>query len=222
MIEVVTVYAPRKNHEKYVDFRPLMLYQKQSVETYGHRHVVVSDMPAISKLNVLYRELPHSLMLAIIAGQIAYLEQWSGEHAVLLADVDCLVARPLEAAFDGSFDLGLTNRDNPVAPINNGAMYVAPGCKDAVLKFFHKAQALCKKHWGGDQEAIALAAAPIPKDHCVHVRDGLRVGFFSMQTHNCVPRCQGLRHKKNPYVVHFKGDRKGWMETYLRAFILKT
>ena len=224
MIEVVTVYTPRPNHEKFMDYTPLLLCQKKTVEKFGHRHVVVSDQP-YPDLNVLQADLSFPLMVSILKGQIAYLEQWTGDHPVVLADVDCLIGRSLNEAF-GDFDIGLTNRDNPKAPINNGAMYIGPGNKKGVLAFFNKALSLCKNHWGGDQEAIAQAAAPVPIGHNTQMRtiDGVNVyiAFMSMARLNVVPRLPGIRHMSNPFVIHFKGtDRKAWMLQYANAFILR-
>lgn len=221
MIEVVTVYTPRPKHEKYIDFVPMIALQKRTAEKFGHRHVVVTDQ-VYPQFNVVPCKMPISLMLSIMIGQLHYLENvWTGEHPLVLVDADCLIARPLDAAFDGTFDLGLTRRLNDKAPINNGAMYVAAGTKEAVVAFFRKALPLTRKHWGGDQEAISQAAAPVPAFECVEMRDGLRVGFLSMITHNVIPRERGAKHKKNPFIVHFKGvEAKAWMATYAEKFIL--
>ena len=224
MIEVVTVYTARKSHEKYMDFGPLLECQKKTAEKWGHKHVVVSDQK-LKGMNVFNTELPASLMQAILAGQIAYLEAWDEKSAIVLVDVDCLVARSLEHAFILPFDLGLTNREDPRCPINNGAMYIKPGNKAAVLAFFRAALAICKSHWGGDQEAISYVAAPVPIGQQIVARHfgelTLRLAFFSMLSHNCIPRYFGVRHKKNPYIVHFKGEeRKSWMKFYAYKFIL--
>lgn len=222
MIEVVTVYAPRPEHPKFRDYLPAMALQKRTAEKFGCRHLVVSDVD-VPGFEALRAELPESLMHAIIVGQIAYLERWSGEHHALLVDADVLITRRPGEAFDGGFDLGLTWRDNPACMINNGAMYVAAGSKERVLQFFRHALSLCKDHWGGDQEAISQAAAPVPmKDGKVGIRQGARVRFLSMHRYNCVPRVEGMEHRGSaPYVVHFKGeDRKEWMQTYAERFVL--
>lgn len=217
-IQVVSFYAPRVGHEKWIDYLPHLRLQKATAEKFGHRHIVISDQK-FSGFETFPVDLPRSLMLAILSGQIAFLKRWDGESPVVLVDADCLIARSLKDAFDGTFDLGLTNREDLRCPINNGAMYIA-GNKPKVVEFFERSLAICQKHWGGDQEAISQAAAPVPIGHGVENRDGLRLGFFSMLSHNVVPKAMGVRHKKNPFVVHFKGERKSWMETYARNFIL--
>lgn len=214
MIEVVTVFTPRKSHPKWMDYGPLLKAQQGSVTVHGHKHVVVSDAK-YKGFNVLpVPKLSECLMHAIMEGQLAYLRQWSGNHPVVLLDVDCLVAKPLDPIFKHrDFDLGLTNREaEHVSPINNGAMYVAPGNKDAVVAFFERAYALCGSHWGGDQEAISQAAAPVPFTHGIEERNGLRIYFMSMLTFAAVPEDANRRFKHSPYVIHFKGEeRKKWM-----------
>lgn len=222
MIEVVSVYTPHPTHEKFQDFEAMLRLQKRTAEKFGHRHLVVSNV-ALVGLNVIHAdigELP--LMQAIVTGQLEYLKNhWDGDHSAVLVDADVLIARNLAQAF-GDWHLGLTNREEVKAPINNGAMYVN-GNKPAVLNFFTKALAYTKNHWGGDQEAISKAAGPVPQTgHFTEERaGGLLLAFLPMRSHNVIPREPGLRHKSNPFVIHFKGlERKAWMQTYAERFIL--
>jgi hypothetical protein len=220
MTEVVTFFAPRPGHKKWMNYLPLIKLQKATAQKFGHKHVVISDTK-LKDFDVFFVTVPQSLMFAILEGQIAYLEAWSGETNLVLVDVDCLVARNLDSAFDGSFDIGMTNREHDRAPINNGAIYISAGAKEKALAFFRKSLSFCHHEWGGDQEAISKAAAPVPKNQVVIERDGTRFAFLSMLTHNVVPRLPGVRHKKHPYIVHFKGvERKEWMGLYAKRFIL--
>lgn len=232
MIDVVTVFAPRPEHPQWREYVPLLRMQAASAKHFGHRHIVVTDEPEdFREFETLAAELPLELMPAQLAGQVAYLEQWSGDHPAVLVDADCLIARALDPAFDGSFELGLTHRDDPRSPINNGAMYVGPGNKDGVLRFFRGALAICCDHWGGDQEAISTIAAPVPKlaedketrKHAATIleeRDGLRIGFLNGLIYNVSPKQEGKPHRRNPFVVHFKGETKAWMKTYAEKFVL--
>ncbi len=221
MVDVVTVYTPRPKHPKWRDYLPALALERDTAVRWNARHIVVSDvdLPGFEAMRV---SLPDSLMKAQIAGQIAYLEQWNDKDHILFVDADCLIARDPAGAFMG-FDLGLTWRDNPECMINNGAMYVAAGSKQRALMFFCAAYALCGDHWGGDQEAISQASAPVPKqDGRRAIRQGAVVEFLSMRTHNCTPTERGAMHAYPvPYVVHFKGDRKEWMQTYAEQYILR-
>lgn len=212
MLEVVTVWAPRPENEKFSDvYKKLLKLQLFSVNRVGHTHVVVTDDPkGVSEKHhrVITASMQASLMFAILEGQLAYVEQWDGSHPFVLLDIDCLVARKLEGIFTGAFDIMLTNRNNPVAPIQNGAMYFDKGCKLGAIKFLRRALQLCEHHWGGDQEAIAKAMAPVPDGHVgIERRFGVRVKFSSPELYNhsnkvCAPRT------KDRYVFHFKGDSK--------------
>lgn len=218
LIEVVTLLAPR-DPEKWKTYLPLIELQRRTCEKFGHKHVVITDTD-LPGFNTFKAEMPENLMRAILTGQLEYMKAWPGGYPVVLVDVDCLIARNLKAAFTGRFDVALTNRyGNPVAPINNGAMYFA-GAKAVAVRFLTRALELCKDHWGGDQEAIAQAVAPVPEGPGRCFRFGGRFQFLSMLTHNCVPKQEGVAHMSGPFVVHFKGDRKHWMKTYAESFIL--
>lgn len=219
-VEVCTVWAPRRDHPKWrPDYVDVMELQRDTALRFGHKHVVVSDED-VPGFDVLRTTLPVSLMQAMIVGVIARLLHPVDTHIVFV-DCDVLIGRDLREAFDGSFDLGLTRRVNDAAPINNGAMYLAHGNDAAALPFFCHAAQLCGDHWGGDQEAISQAAAPVPDHECVEDRDGLRIGFLSMLTHNVIPKTEGKPHRSKPFVIHFKGDTKPWAKTYADKFILR-
>jgi hypothetical protein len=197
--------------------------QANSVRRVGHRYAVISDRQLPGVETFVVDDLPSSLMKAILAGQLTYLkQQWSGDHHLVLADVDCLICRDLSPVFDGIFDLGLTRRADRVSPINNGAMYIAAGSKDKAVDFFTRCLDFCKDHWGGDQEAISRVAHPVPDvDGSVEVRHGgIRVKFLDCKMHNVAAKAQGVRHKKHPFVVHFKGEQaKAWMDTYSTLYL---
>ena len=164
MLEVVTVFAPRDEYPHWREYLPLLDLQRRTVEKFGHRHVVVSDRP-LDGLDVLQVDLPDSLMHLQIAGQIAYLEQWSGKDPLVFVDADCLIARPLRQAFGGNlFDLGLTSRpDHVSAQVNNGAMYIRT--KGPALKFFRAYQT------SGSREPLnSLSALTLCKNRRVPAR----------------------------------------------------
>jgi hypothetical protein len=145
-----------------------------------------------------------------------------GNCSIVFVDCDCLINRDLHDAFKvADFELGLTRRQNDLAPINNGAMYVRLGAHHLAATFFDGARARCGTHWGADQEAISAEAAPVPEESgVVSLRGPLRVGFLSMKTHGAVPKAFGARHHSRPFVVHFKGDKKSWAQIYAERWIL--
>src|SRR5262245_21744244 len=107
MLEVVTVWAPQAQHEKWRGdiYLELLSLQRQTCRRHGHRHRVVTDT-VLTGYDTLHATLPEPLLHALIAGQIAYLEQWDDTHPVVLLDIDCLVVRDLNRAFDGTWDIG--------------------------------------------------------------------------------------------------------------------
>jgi hypothetical protein len=219
-VEVVTVFAPRPDHEKWTDYYPLLRAQRASVLRAGHRHVVVTDADLGGGFDTLRVPLPGALMPAMIQGLIAKLAR-GGDSDLLLVDVDCLIARDLAPAFvdERDFDVLLTRRAHPTAPVNNGAMYVRRAGIRNALGFFKHALALCREHWGADQEAISQAAAPVPEHERIADRVGCRIKFASMKPYNVVPKILGKRHNCDPFVVHFKGDGKSFMLAYAERYL---
>lgn len=225
-VDVVTFLSPRPEHPKWVDYLPLLELQRRSALKFGHAHSVVTDKAGWVRQSKAFviPKLPDSLMHAILTAQIYYLEKiWNGRNPVVLVDADCLVGANLQLAFQREFDLLLTNRNNPESPINNGAMYVAANSKPRVVPFFKRALELCGEHWGGDQEAIAAAAAPVPLEGehlAFRGPEKVKILFGSPLIYNVTPKERGRRHKKTPYVIHFKGETKEWMSEYARLFVL--
>lgn len=221
MIEVCTVFAKRTDHPDFDrDYMRLLKFQIRTAQHFGHRHTVVTDdaglqVPLPSQTLVV--SLPHALMHAMIAGVIERLRN-PVDCPIVFVDVDVLIGNDLHDAF-GGFDVGFTRRANDIAPINNGAMYVYDAAK--ALPIFERALSICGTHWGGDQEAISAALAPVPNAECVLDRDGARVAFLSMRRHNCAPKERGARHYQDPFVIHFKGkEAKEWMPEYANRWIL--
>jgi hypothetical protein len=221
-VEVCTVWAPRPNHEKWRDdYLDLLALQRKTALQFGHVHTVVTDGAALPGFDCLQvRDMPESLMKAMIDGVLARLNEPVHSN-LLFVDVDVLIGRSLDEAFPGTFDLGLTFRDHPTAPINNGAMYVSHEGARAAKRFFCRAMELCGDHWGGDQEAISQAAMPVPAVECTKERQGARVAFLSMKTHSVVPKAFGKPHTGKPFSIHFKGETKPWAATYAERFILR-
>lgn len=222
MIEVASVFAPRGHPSKWTPFVELLGIQRETARYHGHQWTLISDRK-LRDFGGHIVPLPGNLMLALITAQLEFLKRWDDSHPAVMLDADCLVARDLHQAFDGSFDIAVTNRPNPTQPINNGAMYFSAGSKRFAIPLFERLLAECPPDcaWGQDQEALARCLSPIPEGHGVFVRRNARIGFLSMKLHNCAPVLPGAIHGSNPFVVHFKGKKaKGWMSIYARRFIL--
>lgn len=218
-IIVATVYTPRPDHPKFIDYLPFLRVQKQSAARFGHEHVVITDESMGGEFEEIRARLSVELMPAMIDGVVAGLRAINGKANILFVDADCLINRNLERAFirGDQWDIALTRREHESSPINNGAMFVrAEGCEPA-LRFFERARSLCGTHWGADQEAISAAAFPVPDMELTSDRDGTRIAFVSMKTHAAVPAKVMAEH--TTYVVHFKGEKKSWMLAYSKRFM---
>lgn len=217
MIEVCTIFAPRKQHPQWRDDYLRLIYaQRHSAKRLGHSHTVVTDSDLGGKLNTLRVDLPEELMPAMIMGVIKRLQRpLSGP--IVFVDCDCLIDRDCTQVFSTwSFHVGLTYRSHETAPINNGVMYVSDQEVGRALMFYCRALELCKNHWGGDQEAISQAASPVPHKDRNAVRSGAVVRFMSSKYFAAVPKNYLGRH--NSFAVHFKGATKEWMIDYAKEY----
>jgi hypothetical protein len=224
-VQVVTVFAPRE--PRAMEYLPLLRLLRDTARRFGHSFVVVTDAKLGPEFEQMRTALPASLMPAMIAGVVHRLRvgDYDKQPDFVFCDADCLIARSLDEAFTGDFDLGLTRRADRACPINNGAMYVDRRGYTRAARFFDSALATCKQHWGADQEAISAAANPVPdEDDVIGERFGCRVKFLSMLRYAIVPKSKLKEHRRSaPFVVHFKGkEPKAWMEDYARTFLLNT
>lgn len=215
MLEVVTVWAPRPNHPKWRDYLSLLALQARTVKRVGHRHVVVTDTE-LKGYNTFQADLPDSLLHALIAGQLAYMRQWSGKHRVVLADMDCMVINDLNPAFTG-FDVGLTIREHDTQPIQNGAMYFEANerAKAAAVAMLDLTLGMCGREWGEDQEALARAVEP-PGKFCTADRFGAKFAFLPIDRHNHSNKHVRAAVDTNRFIEHFKGDMKKWAEPFVK------
>lgn len=220
MIEVVTVWAPRPDHAKFFDYTPLLRCQRHTARRVGHKQVVVTETAHKDFDCLVTGPLSASLMHAILEGQLAYMRQWSDQHPVVMVDADCIVIRDLKEAFTGDWDMAMTWRDNDVSPIQNGAMYFAPGSRAAAIELFTAALGYCGTHWGGDQEAISRAVAPVPRKNQITRRFGKRFGFLSCEYHNHTFAGQPHKLARDRFIEHFKGEhRKAWTLEFVKRFL---
>lgn len=223
-VEVVTVWAPRRHHEKWRDdYCDLITLQRRTVLHFGHTHTVVTDDSRMTEDgDALVVKLPDEVMPAMIAGVLERLER-PVTCDLVFVDTDVLVNRDLHDAFEPrDFELALTNRIHELAPINNGVMLISRHGTEQARAFFTDALAVCGTHWGADQEAISAVAAPVPEPWQRTVirrpRYG-RIAFVNMKQYAVVPKERGAYHRKNPFMVHFKGATKDWAQEYAQRFI---
>lgn len=218
MAEVCTVFTPRPDHPQWrPDYIDLLHAQRESALAVRHTHIVITDRP-LPGFDCRLTVLPSNLMKAMIAGVIARLARGI-DRDICFVDVDCLIVRPLQTVFmREKYDLGLTYRDNEIAPINNGVMYVTRRGGRRALEFFRRALDHCGAHWGADQEAISAAAAPVPSRERNAIRSGALVRFFPCKDFAAVPKVR-LEEHGNAYVIHFKGQTKDWMLPYAREIL---
>ncbi len=219
---VVSVFMDRDDHQpQTVDWRRMLALLDASARKFGCRHVALTDPATAASLpcdTYALEGLPHSLMPAIIRAQRAFLASAEFDADAILVGADCLVNRDPRLAFEEAADIIVTSRPGAgVSAINNGAVYCRLDARAHAVALYDRAIAACRDHWGGDQEAVTAAVAPVPAAHTIEDRHGARIGFRSLTTHNHSP--DRLASPSEAYIVHFKGGRKRWMVEWARQHL---
>lgn len=214
-MEVVTVWAPRPDHPKWQNYLPLLDLQIKTAKRAGHHHRVVTDaeLHGYTKLHV---DLPKPLLRAIVTAQLAYMKQWDASHRVVLLDVDCMVVRNLHPAFTG-FDVGLTIRDHPTQPVQNGVMFfeATQKAKAAAIEMLERTLEICGTQWGEDQEALAQVVDS-PGRPGREIRFGAQFEFIHIERHNHADKSNPRRRlSRLVFIEHFKGDTKHQAADYV-------
>ncbi len=169
------------------------------------------------------------LMYERLHSQRAFLATQTDGEATLFLDTDVIVSRNPLPAFDGSFDVGLTWRHEPIdAPFNGGVIF----CRNnaAALTFFDhliaayhalESQPAMRtrfadgiRRWWGDQLAmtatIGRGAFTRRKSDRLAI-DGTTVRLLAERTHSFVMSAAtpiSVPERDNAWLVHFKGARK--------------
>lgn len=214
---LASFYAPRPEHPRHrYTFEALLDLQFASCRCLGVRQVVISDTDRLSvDGDIFVATLPHALMPAIIAGQLALLDS-NPDDDLLLTGADCLLGADPRPLFDGSFDLAVTTHRFDDCILNTGLIVVPRGQARAAAPIWRRALARCGERWGDDQQALAREIRPTLK-HGVEDRDGLRVRFLPVPGFNDAP--DNARDGIRPVIVHFRGPRKAFMAEWSARFL---
>lgn len=160
------------------------------------------------------------LMPAILDAQKAYIDSPLFDSNSVLFSPDALVARHLRLAFEGDFDMGVTNGSCLGYPINNGVVYIRPETKNRLTHLWNDFIIQCKSYkpelqkWYGDQKAM--------QDVMVRSNDtpyGLNVKRLISIKYNAAFSKKGWIASDqlayvNAFVWHFKGNRKDRMAEF--------
>jgi len=164
--------------------------------------------------------------------QRAYIARVGGANVIFL-DTDVLINRDPSDLFDGSFDIGLLWRtDFPDSPFLGGAILACANAAalrfyDLALEAYHELEsfpAVQVRHpdgirrWWGDQYALAAVVdwgrfARRTSDR-IQV-EGTTIRFLAEREYCRVPSSKApadLIDLRRPYLLHFKGNRKGALE----------
>lgn len=238
MITVASIYAPRREHELWMDYVPLLRLQKASVERLGCRHVVITDVDGDLEFGSEFKthvvlDAPRSLMHFILRGLEDYLDRAPAEHdGILLCGADGLLCRdpaPLFADMAAArVDCAFTTHPFGDCILNMGAQFIAAHMAPLVRIGYEKAVLNLMKmpagghRWGDDQLAFAEVWQPVLEygDYVRRVADwDIKVRFLPVPGYNDAPEnaadLRGL-----PMIAHFRNQRrKSWMAAWARQHL---
>lgn len=206
-MNIVSFLAPRPDHPFFRDYTPFLDLLRLSCERFGHRHLVLTDDPKVGD-DAYVTDLPHSLMRATVAAQLAYLsDPQFADVPTLLTGADCVLAND-PARMARAADIVITTDDRfQDCRMNCGAIYIprpallAPVWADALDR--------CGDLWGDDQTSVYSALLMAP---------GVTVAELPCDPHNLAPNHPGDDCRRAT-VLHFRGPRKDWMVDYCHKWL---
>jgi len=161
----------------------------------------------------------------------AYFSSSLFQGPTVLIDVDVLVQKNPFALFDGSFDLGLTYRDESSLHTFNGGVILVDSTRPKVIdhyfeRFVETVNSYSSEYqgWYCDQMAIGeILGDPDYSSSALAVmdeeRDGVRYRLWPTQQWNYSLPLDGdnqpiFKATPDPGILHFKGERKALMLRY--------
>ncbi len=163
------------------------------------------------------------LMNWILRAQEIFINSELFDENSVFFSPDALIIKDLYKIFDEDFDIGVTERFNfPEYPINNGVIFLKFAGKEKLSKMWKEMRIRCYHYpkniqeWYGDQKALSDVLV-IYDD----VPFGVKTKRFLCDTHNMSPSYKdtlesAIDKLSNAFIIHFKGARKGMMESFSR------
>lgn len=209
-LNIVSFYAPRPEHPFFQDYEPFLDVLRNSCEWFGHRHICITDDPAIG--DAFCVDLPRPLMKAILAGQLAYLRSDLASEDTVLLGADCVLANDPAKLFvdDPWFELAVTHGPFVDCWMNTGAMFVRGGSVHTVA-MWEAALARCGDDWGDDQLSLASELPWFQKA-------GGRLQLLQVDPYNLAPESVEDDCRR-AMVLHFRGPRKAWLLDYCARWV---
>src|SRR6185437_3434583 len=215
-LNVVSFYAPRPDHPFFQDYLPFLEILGESCRKYGHRHIIITDADLVTDAGELFKtEMPHNLMRAIIAGQLAYLKSPLAEDNSILVGADCVLARDPEEVFQQAFAVAFTTGPFTDCILNTGAIFTRG--RAPVAYIWERALERMDDEWGDDQKALAAVVRPTLHPS-VAAGPGLIIRFMPVDPYNLAPDHPGDDCRRG-YILHFRGPRKAWMKDYCAKWL---
>lgn len=161
-----------------------------------------------------------------MGARIDYLKNHPLTENIIFLDWDILIQKNLEHIFHNHCDMFFTLRTARLFPVNDGIIGVKIKNIKHVIHFFESMQKYYnnlkpefKKWWGFQLLIKHFFDFRKIKNGILHTNN-LTFGFLPVLKYNASPKIDQLSvYQKEPFVIHFKGERKKMMENYWENFL---
>lgn len=171
------------------------------------------------------------MMFSRLLYQINYVRQNGSLNNLVMLDSDILINGDLDSLFDQDFDIALTYRQHQDMPINWGVMFISRCHPERVAKFLEKVLSVYReKYFNSDifwcdqyalMDVIGLNQFNQRQSDFIEI-DGTRILFVPCEVYNYSPEDNPktiLTPLNGRKILHFKGNRKRFIETYWNAYL---
>ena len=224
----------RKQYHKLIElmFRSAKLFHPDC------QQVVLSDTQSQfsyldSSINVFRSEIApdEPMMYSRLASQINYVRAQGAYNNIVTLDSDILINGNIDGIFEEDFDIALTYRARKDMPINWGVMFISNRRPDRVIHFLEKILAVYKTtYFESDifwcdqyalMDVIGMDTFFQRESDWIEV-EGITIKLVPCEVYNYSPNDEAkglLRPFVKEKILHFKGNRKRFIELYWKAYL---
>jgi lipopolysaccharide biosynthesis glycosyltransferase len=171
------------------------------------------------------------VMFSRLFCQINYVQQNGCANNLVMLDSDILINGDLDSLFHQDFDIALTYRKHENMPINWGIMFISRHNPEKVVSFLEKVLSVYReKYFKSDifwcdqyalMDVIGLNQFNQRQSNFIEI-DNTKILFIPCEVYNYSPEDNPktiLTAFRKQKILHFKGNRKRFIETYWNAHL---
>lgn len=205
MVEVVTTVFDTHSRNKYTRLRDVLVGSMS--ENMPDATLTVLELPRVGEKEGVHQGFVNNHYK--LRAQLDYVGTIT--HPTILIDIDTMVLKPLESAFESEFDVGVTKRNHKRLPLNGGVIFLHP--TEGAQKWLHDMRSADERLEAGDPEICAFmeryggvnqsAMGYLLETHSV---EDVRYKWFDGRIWNACDRADWKAVSKKTRVIHIKSQ----------------